>query len=239
MKQELVKGFGVEQEKISVIPFGINNTIPTSELTSKDARRLLNIQSGNRTLLFFGKIAPYKGLEYLISALAILNRSGAGCQLIIAGSIKAGYTDYWEEIQKMITSDELREQVIERIQFIPDEEVEQYFKAADALVMPYTEIFQSGVPFLAYAFGLPVIATDVGSLRDDVIDGETGILCRSRDPMALARAIETYFSSNLYRELEKRREGIRRWANERHSWALVGEITKTAYTRLERQRIST
>ena len=122
--------------------------------------------------------------------------------------------------------------MVERIQFIPDEEVEQYFKAADAVAIPYTDIFQSGVPFLAYAFGVPVIATDVGSLRDDVIQGETGVLCQPRDPGALAGAIGAYFSSDLYRELEKRRDGIRRFANERHSWAVVGEATKAVYTKL-------
>ena len=55
------------------------------------------------------------------------------------------------------------------------------------LVIPYTQIFQSGVPFLAYSFGLPVIATDVGSLTGRHRRGKTGLICRARDPSDLAR----------------------------------------------------
>jgi len=232
MRQELVTDFGVEHENVSVIPFGINNTIPTSDLTSRDARRLLNVPQSDRTLLFFGQIAPYKGLDYLVSALTILANSGTHIQLIIAGKIKAGYAEYWNGIHEAIAAGRLRGHVIERIQFIPDDEVEQYFKAADAVVLPYTDIFQSGVPFLAYSFGLPVIATDVGSLRDDVVEGETGVLCPPRDALELARAIGDYFASDLYRQLATRREGIRRVANEKHSWAVVGEVTSAVYTKL-------
>ena len=43
-------------------------------------------------------------------------------------------------------------------------------------IVPYVQIFQSGVPFLAYSFGLPVIATDVGSLRQDIVEGRAGFI---------------------------------------------------------------
>jgi len=90
------------------------------------------------------------------------------------------------------------------------------------------------VPFLAYSFGLPVIATDVGSLRDDIIEAETGFLCPPRNAAALAVTIERYFSSDLYRELPARRARIRQFAAERHSWATVGQMTEAVYTRLLR-----
>ena len=57
----------------------------------------------------------------------------------------------------------VRDRVIERIEYVPDEETELYFKAADVLVLPYTRVFQSGVIFLGYSFGLPAIAADVGN----------------------------------------------------------------------------
>jgi glycosyltransferase involved in cell wall biosynthesis len=97
------------------------------------------------------------------------------------------------------------------------------------VVIPYVEIFQSGVPFLSYSFGLPVIATDVGSLRNDVLEGKTGFLCRAKDPADLARAIRTYFASDLYRDLEMRRSEIREFANKRNSWTKVGEILTGVY----------
>src|SRR5207244_6644981 len=98
----------------------------------------------------------------------------------------------------------LQDRIITRIQFIPDNEVELYFKAADVLILPYTDISQSGVPFLAYSFGLPVIATDVGALRDDIIEGKTGLVCAPRNPKVLAHAIRAYFSSELYWQLKTR-----------------------------------
>ena len=60
---------------------------------------------------------------------------------------------------------------------------------------PYTHIFQSGVLFLAYAFGLPVIAADVGSLREDVVEGRTGFLFRPQDSCGFGQTIDDYFAA--------------------------------------------
>jgi glycosyltransferase involved in cell wall biosynthesis len=113
---------------------------------------------------------------------------------------------------------------------VPDAETEVYFKAADVLVLPYVHIFQSGVLFLGYNFGLPVIASDVGSLREDIVEARTGVVCKPRDPIDLAKGIETYFSSELYRRLDARRQDIRDFAREKYSWTKAGEITRAVYT---------
>jgi glycosyltransferase involved in cell wall biosynthesis len=119
---------------------------------------------------------------------------------------------------------------------VPDADTEIYFKAADVLVLPYTHIFQSGVLFLSYNFGLPVIASDVGSLKEDIIEGKTGFVCKPRDPVDLSKCIETYFSSELYRELEMRRQDIKDFAAQKYSWTTVGEITESVYKKLLAQR---
>jgi glycosyltransferase involved in cell wall biosynthesis len=107
-----------------------------------------------------------------------------------------------------------------------------YFKAADVLALPYRHIFQSGVLFLGYSFGLPVVAADVGALREDIIEGKTGFVFRPGDPADLAKTIETYFSSELYRGLRNRRQEIRDYAKERHSWNVVGQLTRKVYAEL-------
>jgi glycosyltransferase involved in cell wall biosynthesis len=132
----------------------------------------------------------------------------------------------------MIDRDVSGKCVIQRIEFIPDEETELYFKAADVLALPYTQIYQSGVLFLGYSFGLPVIATDVGCLSEGVVEGRTGFLCRPREPNELANTIETYFESDLFKELDSRRQEIRAYAKARHSWDLVGEMTRSVYEEL-------
>ena len=96
------------------------------------------------------------------------------------------------------------------------------------LILPYTHIFQRGVLFLGYNFGLPVIASDVGSLKEDIVEGKTGYVCPPRDPAALAQRIETYFASELYRRQQSRQE-IRAYAHDRYSWKKVSEITTAVY----------
>ena len=107
-----------------------------------------------------------------------------------------------------------------------------YFKAADVLALPYRHIFQSGVLFFGYSFGLPVVAADVGALREDIIEGKTGFLCRPCDPVDLAKAIETYFESDLFKDLNARRREIQEYAKARHSWDLVVERTRDVYAQL-------
>lgn len=232
MKRELLNDFGVRERAVTVIPFGINNSAPSTSLTSRRAKQRLGVTDRERTILFFGRIGPYKGLEFLVAAFHEIAARNPDYRLIIAGEPKAGSEQYLAEIQQAIERSAHRERITQRIEFIPDEETEVYFKAADVLALPYTDIFQSGVPFLAYRFGLPVIAADVGSFREDIAEGHTGFLCRPRDPASLATAIETYFESDLFRNLENRRQEIRDYANARHSWDVVGKTTRAVYDQL-------
>lgn len=228
MKQQLEAEFGVPTEKISVIPFGINNTVPATALTRTQARERLGVGATDKCVLFFGNIAPYKGVEYLVQAMEQLRGRVRDCRLVIAGQPKDSEA-YWAAIDRRIDSSPLREHAIRHIEYVPDERTEVYFKAADVLVLPYTHVFQSGVLFLGYSFGLPVIASDVASMKDDIVEGETGYICPPADPQALAAAIERFFASDLYRELDQRRGGIQRSAAERYSWATVASITVRAY----------
>jgi glycosyltransferase involved in cell wall biosynthesis len=87
------------------------------------------------------------------------------------------------------------DRIIQRIEYVPDEQTELFFKAADVLVLPYTHIFQSGVLFLGYSFGLPVIATDVGSLKLEIVGGDTGFVCQPKYTRRIwPSAIEKFFS---------------------------------------------
>jgi glycosyltransferase involved in cell wall biosynthesis len=228
MKRELQSDFGVRDAKISVIPFGINNTVPSTGLTRKQARKQLGLDDFQPALLFFGNIAPYKGLEYLVDAMKEVAETLPHARLIIAGRPK-GAEGYWARIEQRIASSGLDSVVIQRIEYVPDEDIEIYFKAADVLVLPYIHVFQSGVLFLGYNFGLPVIASDVGPLREEIIDEQTGFVCEPRDTRALAAAIKRYFSSELYRTLESRRSAIRTFAADQYSWSKVASITVGVY----------
>jgi glycosyltransferase involved in cell wall biosynthesis len=88
--------------------------------------------------------------------------------------------------------------------------------------------------FLGYSFGLPVLAADVGSLRDEIVEGETGYVFRPADPIGLTKALAQYFAGDLYRDLHSRRQEIRDYAMARHSWDVVGQMTLSVYARLVR-----
>jgi glycosyltransferase involved in cell wall biosynthesis len=231
MKQELISDFRIPEGKVSVIPFGINNTVPNSSLSSAQAKHQLGLSSSDRIMLFFGNIAPYKGLEYLVSAFAELLNKDRSYRLIIAGRLK-GSEGYWKQIHQGIARSGICDRVIERIEYIPDEETELFFKAADVLILPYICVFQSGVLFLGYSFGLPAIASDVGTLKDEIIEGQTGFVFKPRDSSDLASKIDKYFNSELFRDLESRRPEIKKYANERYSWDKVAAITTAIYSRL-------
>jgi glycosyltransferase involved in cell wall biosynthesis len=231
MKCELLKDFGVRKEAVTVIPMGINNSVPNTELTSAEAKRRVGIGSGEKTILFFGGIQPYKGLEYLVAAFQLIASEHEEYRLIIAG-VPTQSEQYWRDIQSAIERHPSRGQIIQRIEYVPDSETEVYFKAADVTVLPYTHIFQSGVLVLSYGFGLPVIATDVGSLGEDITKGKTGFVCRPRDSVDLARAIRTYFESDLYKQLDEHRQKIRDYAGARNSWDVAAERTSNVYAQL-------
>jgi len=229
MKNELSSEFGISPGKVSVIPFGINNTTPNTNLSTEEAKRRLGLISEDKAILFFGNIAPYKGLEYLVAAFGDLLQTDSSYRLIIVGKPK-GDENYWSRIRRAIAQRGIADRVIERIEYIPDEETELYFKAADVLVLPYAHIFQSGVLFLGYSYGLPAIAADVGSLREEIVEGETGLTFKARDSSALACAIEQYFASELFRQLESRRSQVKTYANDRYSWSKVATITTRIYS---------
>jgi D-inositol-3-phosphate glycosyltransferase len=237
MKLELMEEFGVKEARIGVIPFGINNSVPNTGLTRVEARQRLNIRPNEKTILFFGAITPYKGIEYLVAAFQQLLCRHDDFRLIVAGRPN-NCEAYWAAIRAASRDGVQRSLILLKGEYIPDEETEVYFKAADVLVLPYRHIYQSGVLCLGYSFGLPVLVADVGSLKDEVVEGKTGFVFEPENPIDLAKTIERYFDSDLFATLNTRRTEITNYAAERHSWDVVGKLTMRAYLHLLRSASS-
>lgn len=230
-KTELVKEFNVNADKISVIKHGMNNKVSTLGITQREARESLNIKADQKVLLFFGNIDYYKGLDILIDSLNYMEgKLSSEITLLIAGNYKSHA--YFEVIKQQIKNSKFGKQIIADIKFIHDEQIEKYFMASDCIVLPYRDIYQSGVLFMAYNFGLPALATRVGNFENDIIQDKTGFLSDSVSPASLAKVIEKYYNSDLYKTLVQSRQEIRDWSGRIYSWEAIGEETYNLYKRL-------
>jgi glycosyltransferase involved in cell wall biosynthesis len=132
-------------------------------------------------ILFFGRISKYKGLEYLLDALEILERKGLRPEAVIAGG---GSYDFGHERVKQLA------QVTFYNRYIENSELAELICQTKVVVCPYTDATQSGVLMTAFAFGKPVIATDVGGFKDAVVNGVNGFLIPPQRADQLARALE-------------------------------------------------
>src|ERR1700743_1422424 len=162
MKDELCEDFSVIPDAVTVIRHPVNDAFPDTDLTPLKAKEQLGIAADEKAILFLGRLRPYKGIEHLLAGFKQVVSTESGYRLIIAGAPNKGNEDYVDQIREMVSKDFTGSQIILRVKFIPDEEMELYLKAADVMVLPYKDIFQSGILFLSYSFGLPVVATDVG-----------------------------------------------------------------------------
>jgi starch synthase len=134
-----------------------------------------------RSLLFFGRIVAYKGLDTLLEALQLLQRRGVTFHLIVAGP---GLLQPYGSLLAQIQSKEIINS------YIPDEKVAEYFNRSEIIVLPYREATQSSVAALALSAGTPIIASRVGALPEILVDQVNSILVPPEQPAALAEAIE-------------------------------------------------
>lgn len=155
-----------------------------STLTQEAARQKLQLDPTKKVLLYFGLIRPYKGLEILVEAMEKLSDD---YQLLIAGE------PYYSIDELISASARQGDRIKWHTHFIPDQEVADYFKAADALVLPYRNATQSGVTAMAIYHGTPALVSDVGGLSEYVDDGKTGVLFKPNDAVALASAVQRWF----------------------------------------------
>lgn len=231
MKLQLMKQFFVSENKITVIPFGINNTVPVTSINRIEAKKRLGFTKKEKLVLIYGNIVPYKGVEIAVEAINLINKKLPEIKLVIAGRTNDA-PEYWKQIENKIVETETRRHISTRLEFIPDKDTELYFKSADVLILPYRYIFQSGVLSLAYFFGLPVIAADVGSLRDEIKEGITGLVFKKETPSDLAKKIDDFFESQMYLNFDNTQKIIIDYAMKRYSWDIVARKTVAVYESL-------
>jgi glycosyltransferase involved in cell wall biosynthesis len=171
------------------------------------------------TILFFGRLTKYKGLDILLDAHRLVLKILPHAKLIIAGK---GDSVFIEAIPIM-----QRQHLEIHSRFIPNSEVARLFRRSALVVLPYTEASQSGVIPIAYLFGKPVVATSVGSIPEIVKDGISGIIVPPKNPESLADAIIKVLCDDIFRK--KLGENGKKIAEENLSWHLIAEKTEEIY----------
>jgi glycosyltransferase involved in cell wall biosynthesis len=155
-----------------------------------EARKSLGLDTDKKILLFFGFIRDYKGLDLLISAMKNLPEDYL---LVIAGEVYGDFSKYDRQIGDLGVSDKIKKFV----RYINDDEVPLFFSAADVCVQPYKSATQSGIVGISYHFNLPVIATDVGGLKEMIAPYGTGILLDSSDVDQIVDGVKKYFEADI------------------------------------------
>jgi glycosyltransferase involved in cell wall biosynthesis len=190
---------GVRTEQIDVIPLGELNY-------AKNQAKDWNSERSMPCLLYFGRIEKYKGLEILLKSFQQVScKTLVKLQIVGAGNLRP----YWSLLKGLSNVE-----IINR--WVEDSEIASFFERATVVVLPYTSASQSGVIQVAASYGLPVIATRVGGIPEQIEDGRTGLLVEPNSVEGLTEAIlkllrNIPLAEELGRNLELEFRKYRNW----------------------------
>jgi D-inositol-3-phosphate glycosyltransferase len=227
-RAHLVRHAGADPERIAVVPCGVDTELFTPG--DAEAARATLGRSGDPLILYVGRLAPIKGLETLLDAIALLARRGRRVRLVVVGGDADEPQDGHEAgLRARITTLGIGD-LVSFAGPQPQETLRTHYVAADVTVLPSHYESFGMVALEAMACGSPVVASRVGGLTTTVRDGVTGFLVAEGDVNALAGRLETLLADPDLR-WRLGREGIR-WAAQ-HRWPCVAEAICREYALLE------
>ena len=212
----IVMSDAVLKDLLSIVPDAqylrvnhpVYNHFP-AKIEQTEAQRELKLDPSKKTLLFFGFIRDYKGLDLLIQAMDYLDEN---YQLIIAGEVYGSFEKY----QQLIDASKSKDNIHLFNKYIGDDEVTIYFSASDVCILPYKSATQSGITSIANHYDLPIIATNVGGLKETIHHLKTGLIVEQPEIQLIAQAVNTYFTANYKNEFSeeiKKEKAENSWEN--------------------------
>ena len=168
-------------------------------LDSSISKKQIGLEQDEKVFLFFGLIRDYKGLDILLHAinkldLNLFNKS----KFLIVGESYENIDKY-----KKILDKDKKSSVKWITEYIPDDNINLFFSAADYVVLPYKRASQSGIIPMAYYFGKPVITSKIKGLEEIVINGSTGCTFDKLDIDALANVLENCIKNKINIDMKK------------------------------------
>jgi glycosyltransferase involved in cell wall biosynthesis len=186
-RDRISASLGISPARFRVIPHGpypICDSAAGEAIGPPRARPLG--ERSELTVLFFGTIRPYKGLEHLVRAFEQLRRDlSVPWKLVVVGESWEG----WALPLELIEGSPYREDIELVNRYVTDEEAAGYFRRADVVALPYLRSSASGPLAIAQAYGLPVVVTAVGGLVEAAADYAGAVLVRPDSPEDLARGL--------------------------------------------------
>jgi glycosyltransferase involved in cell wall biosynthesis len=229
IKTKLARDFQVDSEKVRVIPHGnFDHYLPGEPISKAEARARLNLPEAAHIALFFGYIREYKGLDLLLDAFEICARKGSPFRLVIAGAPQS--PELAKRYRRRIEQISTDHSIMFHPDFIPSENVADYFIACDVVILPYKEIDHSGLVHLTYSFGRPLVATNVGDFAEVIVDGKSGYLLQENSAECLSETMLRVFSNKT--DLQKMGQYARKLSETKYSWKDIALQTKGLYESL-------
>jgi beta-1,4-mannosyltransferase len=173
--------YRVAEERVEVIPFGTFAGSYPNRAARDESRRRLGVDGDRFVFLFLGSLRPYKGIEELLESFALVPEPRK--QLLVAGH--ASDEGYLEEVRRRAAASP---GVRLEARFIADDELQFFFNAADAVVLPFREVLTSASLVLAMGFGRMVVAPRLGCIPE-YADPAGSVLYDPARPGALAEAL--------------------------------------------------
>ncbi len=196
-------------------------------ISREEALEALHLDPACRYLLFFGFIRDYKGLDWLLQALADDRLRDRQVRLMVAGEF---YSDS-EPYLKLIREEGLEEKVVLHTDYIPNEQINRYFCAADMVVQPYKTATQSGVTQIGYHFNKAMLVTDVGGLGEIIADRRSGYVVKP-EVSAIADAIVDFYDGERQADFEKETMKLK----EQFSWTRMTDVMLELYDSINSKR---
>ncbi|NQT81554.1 glycosyltransferase family 4 protein [bacterium] len=224
--RQLVNVLGVVRHKLTVIPIINFALVLESVLSEQDLLRITKGDADRKTILFFGAILPYKGLDVLIKAFALARpRLPGTCRLSIAGPCR----DRWGKYQTLIDRLGISPYVHAERRYIPLREMVERLSNAAVIVQPHIRASQSASVALAFPLGIPVVSSDSGGLPEQVHDGVDGYVFRSGDVSALSEALIRVFEGED--KLRAMRRAALKTSETTMNWTHICEMHRRIYER--------
>ncbi|GEP58617.1 glycosyltransferase family 4 protein [Reyranella soli] len=226
--QELI-GSGLASDRISVLPNAVDSSrfLPTPKAPALMAS--LELRHDDFVVVYAGSLTFYEGLDDLITAVSLMRQQGTSAKVVIVGDGEAR-----DELQGLAINRGIQHAVIFVGRQSPDE-ISAYLSLADVVAIPrkpfeVCKVVSPLKPFEAMSMSKAVIVSDLPALREIVIDGQTGLICKPADPQDLARTLTRVQSDP---ELQQRLgQAARKWVIDCRSWASNAERLGNLYSNL-------